>query len=185
MSTILRSWSCTQYDAVLSRRWNWGEVGTAACLTVATSERRGGPRASRGPPRAVRDQRNTRRSHAPRLSSAARHDPSVRDSILRMKNRGREGLREGRVMKAINVSLRVIPILAALCLAAALGSVASAQGDRVGTWELNLAKSTFSPGPALKRQILTFQAAGPQWMALVQGIDCHHLRWKGPCDEYG
>ena len=51
-------------------------------------------------------------------------------------------------------------------------SVASAQDEpRVGTWELNLAKSTFSPGPPPKRQTLTFQAAGPHWTALLQGID--------------
>src|ERR1700688_806677 len=59
-----------------------------------------------------------------------------------------------------------------VCLVAGLGSVASAQGEsRVGTWELNLAKSTFSPGPPPKRQTLTFQAAGPQWTALLQGVD--------------
>ena len=51
-------------------------------------------------------------------------------------------------------------------------SVAAAQDEpRVGSWELNLAKSTFSPGPAPKKQTLTFQAAGPHWTALLQGID--------------
>jgi hypothetical protein len=59
-----------------------------------------------------------------------------------------------------------------LTLVTALASVALAQGKpRVGTWELNLEKSTFSPGPAPRRQTLTFQEKGPQWMALVQGID--------------
>jgi hypothetical protein len=66
----------------------------------------------------------------------------------------------------------VMRFVQSLCLVAVLGSVAAAQGEsRVGTWELNLAKSTFSPGPAPKRQTLTFQAAGPQWTALLQGID--------------
>jgi hypothetical protein len=66
-------------------------------------------------------------------------------------------------MKAVNISF---------CLVAAAVSFAHAQIEaRVGTWELNLAKSTFSPGPAPKKQILTFQAAGPQWVALLQGID--------------
>ncbi len=65
-----------------------------------------------------------------------------------------------------------IRVVAPLCLVAVLGSVVSAQIEsRVGTWELNLAKSTFSPEPPPKRQTLTFQAAGPQWMALLQGID--------------
>jgi hypothetical protein len=53
-----------------------------------------------------------------------------------------------------------------------IASVVCAQGEaRVGTWELNLAKSSFSPGPPPQRQTLTFQAAGPQWIALLQGID--------------
>ena len=76
-------------------------------------------------------------------------------------------------MKAVKVSLdtRAIPVVLALFFVVA-GSVASAEEDlRVGTWELNLAKSTFSPGPAPKKQTLTFQAAGPHWTALLQGID--------------
>ena len=70
-----------------------------------------------------------------------------------------------RVGSATRVALQ-------LCLVAVLGSVASAQIEsRVGTWELNLAQSTFSPGPPPRRQTLTFQAAAPQWTALLQGID--------------
>ncbi len=66
-------------------------------------------------------------------------------------------------------AIRIVP---SLCLVAVLGSLASAQGEsRVGTWELNLAQSTFSPGPPPERQTLTFQAAGPHWTALLQGID--------------
>ena len=65
-----------------------------------------------------------------------------------------------------------IPVVLAPCLVATLASVAFAQNEpRVGTWELNLAKSTFSPGPPPKSQVLTFRAAGPHWTALVQGID--------------
>jgi hypothetical protein len=77
-------------------------------------------------------------------------------------------------MKAISVSCDgwIIPFLRALCMVAAVASVTSAQTElRVGTWELNLAKSTFSPGPPPRRQTLTFQAAGPHWVALLQGID--------------
>ena len=51
-------------------------------------------------------------------------------------------------MNAIKVSLVVwaIPVVLALCLVAPRASVASAQNEPyVGTWELNLAKSTFSP----------------------------------------
>ena len=77
-------------------------------------------------------------------------------------------------MNAIKVSLVVwaIPVVWALCLVAARASIASAQNEPyVGTWELNLAKSTFSPGPPPKSQTLTFRAAGPHWTALLQGID--------------
>ena len=63
------------------------------------------------------------------------------------------------------------PLVLGVLFAAAV-SVAAAQDEpRVGTWELNLAKSTFSPGPPPKKQTLTFQAAGPHWVALLQGID--------------
>ena len=77
-------------------------------------------------------------------------------------------------MNAIKVSLIVwaIPVVLALCLVAPLASVAAAQNEPyVGTWELNLAKSTFSPGPPPKSQTLMFRAAGPHWTALLQGID--------------
>jgi hypothetical protein len=73
-----------------------------------------------------------------------------------------------------NVSFVAWTTCVALSMWAAvvLEPVASAQIEsRVGTWELNLAKSTFSPGPPPKRQTLTFQQAGPQWTALLQGID--------------
>lgn len=77
-------------------------------------------------------------------------------------------------MKTVKVSFDMwtVSVVRALCLVAVVTSVAAAQIEaRVGTWELNLAKSTFSPGPPPKKQTLTFRAAGPQWMALLQGID--------------
>jgi len=70
--------------------------------------------------------------------------------------------------------LRISPVSTLLAvLALGLASPQTfAQGEiRVGTWDLNLAKSTFSPGPPPRRQTLTFRPAGPQWMALLQGID--------------
>jgi hypothetical protein len=78
------------------------------------------------------------------------------------------------MMNKRNVSFVAWPIrvVLVLFLAIILGPVGSAQIEsRVGTWELDLAKSTFSPGPAPKRQTLTFRKAGPQWTALLQGID--------------
>ena len=57
------------------------------------------------------------------------------------------------------------------CLSA-VAPVAMAQIEsRIGTWELDLDKSTFSPGPSPRRQTLTYRAAGKQWTALLQGID--------------
>jgi hypothetical protein len=59
-----------------------------------------------------------------------------------------------------------------LCLLTVPSGVAVAQVEsRVGTWELDLARSTFTPGPAPQSQTLTYRAAGNQWTALLQGID--------------
>jgi hypothetical protein len=76
-------------------------------------------------------------------------------------------------MNAVAIWLaRAVPIIAALCLFAALTSVASAQSDpRLGTWELNLGQSTFDPGPPPKRQTLTYGATERGLWALLQGID--------------
>ena len=77
-------------------------------------------------------------------------------------------------MKWMNLSHfePAIRVALSLTLLTPFASVALAQAQsRVGTWELNLEKSTFSPGPAPRRQTLTFQDKGPQWTALVQGID--------------
>ena len=84
------------------------------------------------------------------------------------------------MMKRLNLSLVgwAIPLVGLpLCLVAVVASVASAQVEsRVGTWELNLAKSSFSPGPPPRKQTLTFRAAGRQWTALLQGIDASGKR---------
>jgi hypothetical protein len=77
-------------------------------------------------------------------------------------------------MRSVQFSLvvRASWIILSFSLIAWLPSIASAQGEsRVGTWQLNLAKSTFNPGPPPQRQTLTYQAAGPQWTSLLQGID--------------
>jgi hypothetical protein len=42
----------------------------------------------------------------------------------------------------------------------ALSVVATAADSNIGTWKLNLAKSTFDPGPAPKSQTLTIKAWG-------------------------
>jgi hypothetical protein len=76
-------------------------------------------------------------------------------------------------MRAVIASLNMwaISVLVVLCFVVAASAVAAQGESRVGTWELNLAKSSFTPGPAPRKQTLIFKAAGPHWMALVQGID--------------
>ena len=67
---------------------------------------------------------------------------------------------------------RAVRVMPAICVFAALASVASAQSDlRIGTWELNLAQSTFNPGPPPRRQTLTYGATERGLWALLQGID--------------
>jgi hypothetical protein len=76
-------------------------------------------------------------------------------------------------MSEVNVRFtRRVPIMLAMCLLPALTSVASAQVDaHVGTWELNLQKSTFDPGPPPMRQTLWYKAEGKGLTGLLQGID--------------
>ena len=63
-------------------------------------------------------------------------------------------------------------IVFALCMHVSLAPVAHAEGDaHVGTWQLNLAKSTFNPGPPPKKQTLWYKAEAGQLTALLQGID--------------
>jgi len=49
----------------------------------------------------------------------------------------------------------------------------SAQGTDpiVGSWNLNVAKSTFSPGPAPKSEARTYVAAGQEVKATSKGVD--------------
>ncbi len=76
-------------------------------------------------------------------------------------------------MKAVSVWLaRAVPIMLTMCPLAALTPVVFAQGDpHVGTWELNLEKSTFNPGPPPRRQTLWYKAEGRGLTALLQGVD--------------
>ena len=70
-----------------------------------------------------------------------------------------------------SLDLCAIAQVLALCLVVVVSVGAAQDEPRVGRWELNLAKSSFNPGPPPKKQTLTFQPAGPDWMALLQGID--------------
>lgn len=65
-----------------------------------------------------------------------------------------------------------IRVAMALAVLASVPSVAAAQIEsRLGTWDLDVDRSTFSPGPPPRQQTLTYSAAGKQWTALLQGVD--------------
>ncbi len=66
-----------------------------------------------------------------------------------------------------------IAILAASALAIALPQVGfAAQTDPlIGLWKLNLAKSTFAPGPAPRSNTLTYQGAGANLTATAELVD--------------
>lgn len=51
-------------------------------------------------------------------------------------------------------------LLGAVVASAFVVTVSAQASSEIGTWKLNVAKSTFSPGPAPKSQSLTFAAAG-------------------------
>jgi hypothetical protein len=76
-------------------------------------------------------------------------------------------------MNAVNVfPSGAVPFLSAFCMIVTLTAGAIAQGDpRLGTWELNLAKSTFNPGPPPRTQTLWYKAEGRALTALLQGVD--------------
>ena len=55
---------------------------------------------------------------------------------------------------------RVTMILSAVVVAAALHAHAQSKDTFIGTWRLNVAKSTYSPGPAPKSVVSIYEAAG-------------------------
>ena len=70
---------------------------------------------------------------------------------------------------------RTLTTMALLCLgiifATALPKMAVAQSNTVGMWNLNLAKSTFSPGPPPRSQTLNRQAEGQSLRVNSEVID--------------
>jgi hypothetical protein len=71
--------------------------------------------------------------------------------------------------------------LVAVLVAIVPMSVATAQSKdpAYGTWKLNVAKSTFSPGPAPKESMLTIEADGPGRKVEVAGVaaDGTPVKW--------
>jgi hypothetical protein len=69
---------------------------------------------------------------------------------------------------------RLVPTLALGTMLAAFGVVhlaAQAADPLVGTWELSVAKSKYSPGPAPKSDMRTYVVAGQDIKATSKGVD--------------
>ena len=64
----------------------------------------------------------------------------------------------------------VVPGTLAIALAV-IAQPAHAADQVIGTWELNLAKSKYSPGPAPKSQTRTYEAAGDAVKYTAKGVD--------------
>jgi hypothetical protein len=63
-------------------------------------------------------------------------------------------------------------LLAVIVCAALVPSLGSAQtSPLVGAWKLNVAKSTFSPGPAWRSMTLNFEATAQGLRNSVEGVD--------------
>jgi hypothetical protein len=63
---------------------------------------------------------------------------------------------------------RVTAILSAAVLAATLVADAQSKDPFVGAWRLNVAKSKYSPGPAPKSIVVTYEAAGQGYKVAVK-----------------
>jgi hypothetical protein len=77
---------------------------------------------------------------------------------------------------------RTLISIALLFLAAVLTAAVPELGlaqTNLGTWKLNLAKSTYSPGPAPRSQTLTFSGTGQNLTDNLEGIDAEGKPLKG------
>lgn len=70
--------------------------------------------------------------------------------------------------------MRKLLLSAALAVVAAVGGVASAGAPAadplVGTWKLNVSKSSFIAGPALKTQTRTYSQTGPSITLVMKSV---------------
>ena len=63
---------------------------------------------------------------------------------------------------------RVTMLLAVALLAEGVLATAQSKDPFVGTWRLNVAKSKYSPGPAPKSQVSTYEAVGQGYRVTVK-----------------
>ena len=67
---------------------------------------------------------------------------------------------------------KLVTLGVVVAFASAVAVTVSAQtGSEIGTWKVNVAKSTFSPGPAPKSRTLTFEAVGQGVKFSAEGVN--------------
>jgi hypothetical protein len=70
--------------------------------------------------------------------------------------------------------MRKLLVLAVLAIASAIGGAAIAAAavpdPVIGTWQLNVSKSTFKPGPAFKSQARTYSQSGQSITLVVKTV---------------
>ena len=80
----------------------------------------------------------------------------------------------------INLRLGLFAALAALALSA--GHAAAPENPIVGTWKLNVAKSTFTPGPGWRSQTRTYAAtpggASVSWTGVGASGETMHVSYS-------
>ena len=75
---------------------------------------------------------------------------------------------------------RTLALIGALSAMFVTTSLAQTAPSELGTWRLNVAKATFTPGPAPKASSVTFSAAGQGISAVIDGVgpDNAKVRWE-------
>jgi hypothetical protein len=75
----------------------------------------------------------------------------------------------GRALRSLLPTLALGPVLAILVPATAL--IAQATDRAIGTWQLDVAKSQYDPGPAPKSLTVTYEKVGQGLKVTTKGVD--------------
>jgi hypothetical protein len=73
----------------------------------------------------------------------------------------------------------IVCVLAACVFAALVPDVGAAQSALIGTWKLNVAKSTFSPGPPFRSSTITYEAIGQGLRNTFESVDASGKTLRG------
>ena len=72
----------------------------------------------------------------------------------------------------LTLACGVVVALGVVLVGADIGNVSAQASDpRIGTWKLNVAKSTFSPGPAPRSNTLKIEASGQGEKLTTEGVN--------------